>query len=196
MPNLAKITAYAAPIPTRLELERDFRASGRTSIARKTASAPLKILLAAGMIKGSVLNYGKGRCDTDSLAITAAGFQCTDYDFTWSFNPQVLGSSFTTVYAGYVTNTLPPASRAAVWREIAKATRLDGCAFVAARSNADRGIKGVQFEDGVITSIGTFQKGYMAGELIAEALQYFKYVESLKGKAGFRIVKCSHSPIN
>lgn len=48
----------------------DFKTSARTSIARRAPSAPLKQLLAAGLINGSVLNYGKGRTNKDQMQST------------------------------------------------------------------------------------------------------------------------------
>jgi hypothetical protein len=176
-------------------IAKDFKNSGRTSIFRSSASAPLKFLIKKGWITGSVLNYGKGRCSVDSDTIKSLGLQCSDYDYTFAYYPEVLGSSFTTVYAGYVTNTLPLRSREVVWGEVARATRKNGgFAFIAARSDKDKGIKGVAFEDGVVTSIGTFQKGYKEGELLTEALKHFAFAAEVDGcPSGFRIVMCSHS---
>lgn len=176
-------------------IANDFRNSGRTSIFRSSASAPLKFLIKKGWIIGSVLNYGKGRCSTDSDAIKSLGLQCSDYDYTFAYHPEVLGCSFTTVYAGYVTNTLPIRSREVVWSEVARATRKNGgFAYIAARSDKDKGIRGKAFEDGVVTSIGTFQKGYKKGELLAEALRHFAFAAEVDNcPSGFRIVMCSHS---
>ncbi|MEN2499251.1 MAG: hypothetical protein MHMPM18_003478 [Marteilia pararefringens] len=124
----------------------DFKNSGRTSIFRNSASAPLKFLIKKGWITGSVLNYGKGRCSVDSDAIKSLGLQCSDYDYTFAYYPEVLGSSFTTVYAGYVTNTLPLRSREVVWGEVARATRKNGgFAFIAARSDKNKRDQGCDF---------------------------------------------------
>jgi hypothetical protein len=198
MNAVAKILPYVnCDQPSQEELDRDFRASARTSITRRKPSAPLQILIAEGLIHGSVLNYGKGRCSTDSDAICNSVGHCVDYDYTW-YRTDVIHRSvgaFHSVYCGYVVNTLPPQSRNVVWNELSKVVRAEGSVFVAARSINDRGIKGTPHEDGVITSIGTFQIGYEKQQLIDEALNYFPFVKALKHKSGFYLVQCSHSPI-
>lgn len=189
--NLKSVNTNKA---TKEEIEHDFKVSGKTSIFRCIASAPLRLLIKKGWISGSVLNYGKGRYNVDSDAIKALGLPCSDYDYTYADFPEVLGNSFSTVFAGYVTNTLPIRSRKVVWAQIASTTRKDGFAFIAARSDKDRAIKGTPHGDGVITSVGTFQKGYRKGELLTEALRFFKYAVEVEGcPSGFRIVMCSHS---
>ncbi|HHP0492428.1 TPA: hypothetical protein ACRZ2U_003190 [Vibrio harveyi] len=175
-------------------IDREFEISAKTSIFRKSASAPLKMLLGRKLIKGSVLNFGKGRCDEDSKAIRLQVGHCSDYDYTYH-RVDIIGKHFDTVYAGYVVNTLPPQSRIVVWREIASATKKSGGkAYVAARSDADRAIKGEPCADGVRTRIGTFQIGYKSGQLEKEALRVFKYAREIPAKSGFRIVECSHTP--
>ena len=74
----------------------------------------------------------------------------------------------------------------------ANGIRCRGKAYIAARSNTDRGIKGEPDADGVRTKIGTFQKGYAKGELKAEAEQYFATVREIPTKGAFRIVECSN----
>jgi hypothetical protein len=176
------------------DITEEFSLSAKTSIFRKTASAPLKILLKKGLIEGSVLNFGKGRCDVDSNTIREQVGMCSDYDYTYH-RTDIVGKSFDTVYAGYVVNTLPPQSRAVVWQQIAGCTKKSGGkAYVAARSDADRAIRGTPFADGVRTRINTFQIGYKQGQLQQEALRVFKYAREIPGKTGFRIVECSHTP--
>ncbi len=172
----------------------EFSISAKTSIYRKTANAPLKLLVSRGLIRGSVLNFGKGKYDTDSKFIIENVGNCSDYDYTYH-KVDLLGCSFTTVVSCYVVNTLPPQSRMVVWREIADVTsKTDGRAYVAARSDADRGIKGTKYADGVRTSRQTFQTAYFEGRLRDEALRVFKYAREIKAKSGFRIVECSHVP--
>ncbi|HAS8195798.1 TPA: hypothetical protein I7682_18110 [Vibrio vulnificus] len=176
------------------DLDRDFRASARTSIYRKKASAPLRVLLNKGLVRGSVLNFGKGRCNVDSNAITneAPGKNCTDYDYTWC-RTDIFGRHFDTVYCSYVMNTLPPQSRDVVWRQVANATRRDGgVAFIAVRSDKDRGIKGTPLFDGVKTSIGTFQVGYSSEKIRQEALRFFREVEEIPGASGYKLIRCNH----
>ncbi|GIU21007.1 hypothetical protein [Shewanella sp. MBTL60-007] len=198
MKTAFKTQSYANPdLPTREELEHDFKVSARTSISRRSASAPLKHLIAKGYLgtEGSVLNYGKGRCSMDTDALNNRGLQCTDYDFSYANVPEVLGYCFSYIWAAFVVNTLPLHSRNHVWQEIANSTGLHGEAFVAARSDADKGIKGTPYSDGLISSIGTFQKAYSKGELLEEALRVFDHAEEIKCPSGYRIVRCSHSPL-
>lgn len=174
------------------ELDRDFRISARTSIARKKPCAPLQILLADGHLCGSVLNFGKGKYDTDSDAIREHT-SCVDYDYT--YHPiELVNASFNCVVAFYVQNTLPPRSREVVWSRLASLVRSDGIVYVAVRSNKDKGIKGTPFLDGYISSIGTYQVGYTLDKVISEGQRHFKYVDKLRNKSGFYLIRCSHSP--
>lgn len=183
-----------APASVDDSIIEDFSKSGRTAIYRGKISAPLKIILDFGLLKknSSSLHYGKGRCQCDSDAIKAQTGFCTDYDYCHCPFPEVLGSSYHNVFAAYVMNTLPPKARRYVWRQVAQSTAHSGVAFIAVRSDK---IKGKPSEDGVITSIGTFQKSYKKGELLSEASEHFNYVVEIKGKPGFHIVACSNEPI-
>jgi hypothetical protein len=91
-----------------------------------------------------------------------------------------------------VVNTLPPEARAYVWQQMATCC-LRGVAFVAARTDT---ISGDPCQDGVKTSIGTFQKSYAKGALAEEASMHFAYVTELKAKSGFALVACSHTPLS
>lgn len=195
MSQLAKILPYEVQsAPTEEELKNDFAVSARTSIFRKTAAAPLKILIKNGYLKsGSCINYGKGKYDVDSLEIRKATGFCVDYDYTYC-RADVLGGSYNMLYSGYVVNTLPIASRMVVWREMAKCVSNGGVAYVAARS--DNGIKGKEYEDGFISSIGTFQRKYQGDDLAEEAKKTFEFVEYIKSPSGFHIVRCSHKPFD
>lgn len=190
-------------------LEDDFTTSARTSIYRKQASVPLRELHSKGLIKGSVLNFGKGKYPTDSLFIQSVVNNCTDYDYTYApLNLDLLGGHFQTVYVGYVVNTLPLRSRTVVYQQVASSTRTNGGrAYFAVRSDKDKGIKGQPFvdvdattgrayEDGVITSKGTYQVGFSVDKLISETRAHFQYARSICYKAGYLIVECSHSPFD
>jgi len=175
----------------------DFATSAKTSIFRSGPSAPVKVLLEKQLLSvGSALNYGKGKYDFDTNAIKDVTGMCVGYDYTY-LRVDVLGTSYNTLLSSYVVNTLPPQARAFVWCQMAECTAAKGVAFVAARTDKDN-IKGTESEDGVITSIGTFQKGYSKSgvdSLKEEALNYFEYVVEIKGKSGFSLVACSHSPL-
>jgi hypothetical protein len=184
------------PVPPRLtdELKADFVTSGKTSIFRSGLSAPVKVLIEKSLFqKGSSLNYGKGRHNFDSDGIEAVTDSCQNYDYVFQPDIDVLGTNYINVYAGYVVNTLPVLARAFVWCQMAKCTNTDiGVCFVAARTDK---ILGIKSGDGVITSKKTFQKSYKLNELVLEAKQHFDFVVEIKGKSGFSIVACSHSPL-
>lgn len=178
------------------DLDAEFKLSAKTSIARKTPSAPLKQLIQQGLLPNtaSCLNFGKGRYDTDSAQIREIAGHCVDYDYTHC-RTNIFGSHFGFVYAGYVVNTLPIEARHIVYDQLAHVTALDGICYIAARSDGDRGIKGEPYQDGVRTRIGTFQRGYAKGELREEASKYFPFVNEIKGASGYRLVQCSHQPM-
>ena len=175
------------------ELKADFTTSAKTAIFRNGPSAPIKTLIEKGLFgKGSALNYGKGKYDHDTNEIARITSHCVGYDYTFSPCTEVLGDSYDYLYSGYCVNTLPIDARKYVWAQMASCVR--GVAFVAARTDG-KNIHGKPSEDGVVTSIGTFQKAYKKNELKEEALMHFDYVAEIKGKSGFGIVACSHNPL-
>ncbi len=174
------------------KIKEDFNTSAKTSIFRSGASAPMKVLLAKELFStGSSINYGKGKFNHDTDAIRGATSHCVGYDYVYLPDIELLGSSYTNLYSGYVVNTLPPKARQFVWEQMSDSTK--GVAFVAARTDK---ISGTPSEDGVITSIKTFQKSYKKQELLEEALRFYPFVAEIKGKAGFSIVACSHQPLS
>jgi hypothetical protein len=200
--DFSNYTHFVEPIQatvSKSDLHADFAASAKTSIARKHPSAPLQILLDLGLLRGSVLNYGKGRWTVDSDAISASVGHCIDYDYTHCPSDviQTKQGYFNSCFAGYVLNTLPPRSRDVVWTEIATMVRKGqdaGSAFIGVRS--DKNMRGESFEDGIITSIGTFQTSYTRSKLLLEAQRHFEFVKFLPSKSGFLLIQCSHSAID
>lgn len=195
-------------VASRAVIEEDFTVSAKTSIFRKQASVPLRILFDKGLIRGSVLNFGKGRYSTDSDAINEVAGNCTDYDYTYApLDLALLGHNFHTVFAGYVANTLPRRSRDVVYAQVANATRLhDGRAYFAVRSDKDRSIKGDPFYDydqngqlivdGVITSKGTYQVGFSCEQMLSELQGFFPHARVICYKSGYLIAECAHEPFN
>lgn len=175
------------------ELKADFTTSAKTAIFRNGPSAPIKNLIEKGLFGvGSALNYGKGKYDHDTDAIAKITGHCVGYDYTYSPCTDVLGTSYDYLYSGYCVNTLPIDARNYVWAQMASCVR--GIAFVAARTDS-KNIHGTPSEDGVKTSIGTFQKAYKKQELRDEALAHFDYVVEIKGKAGYSVVACSNNAL-
>jgi len=173
-------------------LRKDFAMSAKTSIFRAGASAPVKVLLEKNLLsKGSSLNFGKGKYDHDTNSIAEITGHCAGYDYTYMPDINVLGKSYTNIFSGYVVNTLKKAPRKYVWQQMASCS-VDGVVFVAARTDT-KNINGTDFEDGKITSIGTFQRSYAEkGSLVKEAKDYFEHVVEIKGKSGFVLIAASH----
>lgn len=183
--------------------------SSKTSIARRSESAPLKVLIKKGLINSShsrVLNYGKGKYeherDFDSQALSRlTNSTCHSYDYTFAYNVTLLmPNAYDLIYCAYVANVLPPKARQSIYSEMSQCLSKNKGAscFIAARSDKDRGLqtlKGTPFEDGIITSIKTFQKFYSLKELESEALVYFPYVRYI-AKGAFHLIECSHQPFN
>jgi hypothetical protein len=196
MNNLAHILPNASkPSPAQVTLNEtikaQFKVSSRTAIARAKESAPLQVLIEKSLLsKGSTLHFGKGRAHLDSAALLRETGSCSEYDYIHHPDIEVLGSSYTNIYASYVVNTLQINARMYVYQTIAKST--GGIAFIAARSDK---IKGIPNGDGLLTSVNTFQKKYLQGELIKEANGHFEHVIEIKGRAGFQLVACSHNPL-
>lgn len=182
---------------SRSVLEDDFLAASKTAITRKSASAPLKLLLEHGFISGKSINFGKGRSDHDSHSIKAVTGHCSDYDFIHAPFEDVLNEKYSSVYCGYVLNVLPPKARALTLKMISSITSVNGSAYIAVRASTESSLKkiyntGVKHEDGVKTSSGTFQKGYNPQELIEYVKTEFKYVNLIKSQSGFILVEGKH----
>jgi len=183
----AEPKAFSKPILTQA-LKQDFATSAKTSIFRSGASAPMKVIIAKGLLsKGSSINFGKGRFNHDTDEMKKITGHSVGYDYVYLPDIEVLGSSYDYLFASYVVNTLPRQARSYVWVQMSEICR--GIAFVAARTDL---IKGIPDDDGIITSKKTWQKSYKKNELVEEALDFFDHVIEIKGKSGFSLVACSH----
>ncbi|WP_063664410.1 hypothetical protein [Aliivibrio fischeri] len=182
------------------EITREFEISAKTSIARKTVSAPLKQFLSQypDVIQGSCLNFAKGREreSLDTKAIMEISGQCSEYDYTFANDASILKAHYNFVYVGYCTNVLTPLARMQVWKTLATLSGSTGIVVVASRSSSDRGIKGKPEFDGYRTLRGTFQLGYQKGMLLKESKTVFPFAIELPTKGAYRMVACSHSPFS
>ena len=149
----------------------------RTAIARRAVSVPTRDLIAAGRItkSSSVLNHGRGKADADATALSQLASSYAEYDPNYSPDRGPLEQRYDVVVSNYVLNVLPPDIRKLAWEDIAQAT--GGVAYITVRSSGDKAIRGKKYKDGVITTIGTFQKGFTAIGLTREAKKYFGKVE-------------------
>lgn len=140
-----------APVPRHL-----------TALTRQAYSAPVQLLLRHGLLsqESRFFDYGCGRGD-DVAALVAAGFQADGWDPHYA--PGQLRSSAAVVNLGFVLNVIEdPSERAEVLQQAFALTT--GVLSVAVMLHgADR--VGRPFEDGVISSRGTFQKYFSQQEL-------------------------------
>lgn len=171
-------------------IENDFKISAKTAIYRNGPSVPMKELHKRGLIpkEASCLNFGKGKYNHDSDLIRSVSGNCSDYDYTYC-RTNILGTSFNFVVCFYVLNTLPFESRTVVWSQLRQVTKQGGVCFIAVRSDKDRAIKGVPYEDGFRTSSGTYQIGFTEEVITNEALQFFANVRTIKA-SGYRLLEC------
>lgn len=132
-------------------------ASSKTAITRKTVSAPLRWLLANGLIKGRACNWGEGKAFIDTNEMFAVTGDAWGYDpFSSVFTHRTLppGMKFDTIYVGYVLNTLDTDESTQCVSDVLDRLAPGGTAYFAVRFDD---VHGVPYQDGVITRRGTFQ---------------------------------------
>jgi DNA phosphorothioation-associated putative methyltransferase len=136
----------------------------KTAIRRVDLSRPIKSALDSGMIDPatSVFDYGCGH-GQDIALLAANGIPCSGWDPV--FCPDQPQQTADVVNLGYVINVIEdPAERAATLRQAWGLCRR--LLIVAAQVQvAGRGQAQVEFGDGILTRLGTFQKFYEQGEL-------------------------------
>ena len=183
------------------DINKPFRIAGKTAITRRKPSAPLNLVckLEPELFKGEALHFGKGKACLDTVKISEmTGWPCAEFDFVHANYPNVLQYTYSTVVANYVLNVLPKLQREITLGMISNLTRYDnGHAIISVRSAQETALKKLyqsaeRFDDGIRTSIGTFQRGFTADELREEVIPFFKTVRSLKTPSGYEIVIASH----
>jgi hypothetical protein len=136
----------------------------KTAIRRGDFSRPVKCLLRDGLIGKEVtfFDYGCGRGE-DLELLAAEGIACSGWDP--AYQPEAPRQEADVVNLGYVLNVIEdPEERAATLR-----TAWGLCRQLLAVSAqvlvAGGGKEPVEFGDGVLTGLGTFQKFYEQSEL-------------------------------
>lgn len=137
----------------------------RTAIGRAEPSRPLKCILADGILRPGLrlFDYGCGRGD-DLRHLAALGFEASGWDPV--HRPEHDRRAAPIVNIGYVVNVIEnPAERADALRR--SWTLAEQVLVVSARLTMEfRSLKDSQsFEDGYLTSHGTFQKFFDQQEL-------------------------------
>ncbi len=172
-----------------------FKTAGKTAMSRTGLSAPTKYLLDKGLIRGKVFQQGRGKADHDAEAMSKTASAYSEYDPNYAPGRKALRKKYDTVISNFVLNTLPPTVRDSAWLDIQSTVGRGGTAYISVRSTGDKGIRGEQSEDGVITSKGTFQKAYSMQDIVDEASVYFNDVEVIK-RTAHSITISAKNPIN
>lgn len=105
----------------------------KTAITRKGASAPVKWLIAKGLLVGRVLDHGCGKGDICKFTDIPNAEQ---YDPIW--HPRRPQGVFDTIYSGFVLNTMPEAERGRVINDIKRYLAPGGTAYIAVRRDVKR----------------------------------------------------------
>ena len=154
--------------------------AARTAIHRSRLPKPVSVLVDDPRIRGHVLDFGCGRDrQTGGFLLDLPGVKTvTMYDPSQvvpkaSLNLKMVASYddvkyhyYNAVMCTYVMNTLPMEARRLAYLELFAALAPRGTAFITVRG--DRQIDGAPYEDGVITSVGTFQKRYTLANFLGE----------------------------
>ena len=182
------------------------RNSKLTAINRKKLSAPTTTLSEllrhrhyfGNMVRqtshwsggsGSILHHGCGRSVKDSKFFKSICDKYAEFDPTYAPDRSVLNDKYDTVVSNFVLNVLEPEERQDAWMDIMMCVNDGGIALITVRSDKDTSIKGKPHEDGVLTSKGTFQKGYSLEAFEREAEGFFCNV-SITSHGHYRTAVC------
>lgn len=139
--------------------------SGKTQIARKDVSVPTRWIVNNVKLSGSVLHFGEGKAfqDTERIRQQSLVTNVVGYDPNSPIpEHRVLPhEDFDYGVSNYVFNVLPNSER---W--LALHDLMDSVVEAIVSVRLDK-VKGQPFQDGVITSIGTFQTQLTAAEWVA-----------------------------
>lgn len=135
----------------------------KTAMVRYAFSAPVQALARLGFLDGSksLFDYGCGRGD-DLKGLLDNGIQANGWDPHFRPEDHLIPSDI--VNLGFVINVIEdPAERSeALMRAFSLAKEL---LVVSAMLASEHSVSGKPFSDGIITSIGTFQKYYSQSSL-------------------------------
>ncbi len=162
--------------------------SHRTAIARKTPSKPLRILLEKGYISKNdrILDFGCGK-GRDVEYLRENGYDAYGYD---PYNPEysdmkvLIPHHYTVVLNFYVLNVIPIRERYDVVDDLYYYTRPKGEIYIAVRDTSET-IHGQPYEDGLISSRGTFQHLFTPEELtsfLKRIIPYWPQIELISRK--------------
>jgi DNA phosphorothioation-associated putative methyltransferase len=133
-----------------------------TALARTAISAPVQLLLRHGLLTAArtFFDYGCGRGD-DVSSLAAEGFAATGWDPHYAPDRECVKAEVVNV--GFVINVIEdPAERVEV---LNRAFGLTQGVMAVAVMLYTQGSQGKQFNDGLVTTRGTFQKYFQQAEL-------------------------------
>lgn len=133
--------------------------SHKTAISRKSLPTPVRWLLDNGLVKGSVLDYGCGKCKEINNEFLSKHPQVKSvYSFDPHFSPSLPPQSsnfeegwYDVIICTYVLCTLPESEDKNILRDIQKRLKPNGVAYITVRT--DEPDNGYGF-----SSRGTFQR--------------------------------------
>jgi hypothetical protein len=153
----------------------DFSEKSGITATGRGVSAPAKAH--AGIVKGkTVLDFGAGKGADVPFYEQAGAKKVAKYDPNHA--PEMPAGTFDVVTNTFVGNVLPKEARHSMWKEAYGKAKEK--LVVSVRSDK---IPGKAYEDGVITSKGTFQRSYKKGELVEELQKLFPDATVEKGPA-------------
>lgn len=107
-----------------------------TAITRTKLSAPSKILLQKGLLKGNILDFGCGK-GFDVSYLRACGYKIQGYD--QYYQPNKPNELFDTIICNYVLNVLESDKWQDVINEIKHLLNNNGTAYIAVRRDVKKG---------------------------------------------------------
>lgn len=142
----------------------------KTAISRRGLSRPTRWIIAnVDPVDKDVLHFGEGKAYADSDALRKwCGGRLVTYDpyseNEWSRGPEWLEYSYGVVVANYVLNVLEPDERRVAFEQIMRCA-IGGVAYITLRTDK---VKGIAYEDGVVSTRYTFQKTYTPASAVEE----------------------------
>ncbi len=136
----------------------------RTAMARAGLSRPMRLALEDGVIVPgvSIFDYGCGR-GGDLERLAALGYECAGWDPV--FRPEGERRPADVVNLGYVLNVIERATERAETLRAAWALTRQVLVVAARLEHEARELHGLQYEDGILTHRGTFQRFFSQEEL-------------------------------
>ncbi len=133
-------------------------------MARIGLSRPMRLALEDGVIVPglSIFDYGCGR-GGDLERLAALGYACSGWDPV--FRPQAERRPADVVNLGYVLNVIERATERAETLRAAWALTRQVLVVAARLEHEARELRGLQYEDGILTHRGTFQRFFSQDEL-------------------------------